>query len=257
MCLPAADAWGAEPLSKLMKSYPANSGSRRIRSGETRSPAFTLIELLVVIAIIAILAAMLLPAVARAKEFGRRAACMNNIRQLNLSLTMYSQENEDALPTRASSTHWWPTLLYDGYQNLRLLVCPSDVPNPPSNGSGRSAPDDAPRSYIMNGWNDYFGSMRPTNRITENDIHEPTDTITFGEKEPSSGHFWMDFLEGQGNDITELDQSRHAANGKPNSGGGGSMYAFADGSTRFLRFGAAIKPINMWAITPYWRTNSP
>src|SRR6266542_6847792 len=72
--------------------------------------------------------------------------------------------------------------------------------------------------------------MTPTNRITEYDIRQPSETITFGEKESTSGHFWMDFLEGSGNDITELDQSRHNSQGRSNSASGGSVYAFVDGS---------------------------
>jgi prepilin-type N-terminal cleavage/methylation domain-containing protein len=230
--------------------------------------AFTLIELLVVIAIIAILAAMLLPALSQAKEMGRRAACTNNTKQLSLALQMYVDESEGRFPTRSVSTNWWPALLYDGYQNLNILRCPSDVPAPFTSGGPRPNPaDSAPRSYIFNGFNDFFGTFRMTNSITENDIHEPSATITFGEKEATSGHFWMDFLEASrgssgggpvgvvGNDITELEQTRHSSRGS-NSGGGGSIYGFVDGSVQFLRFGKCLTPINLWATTPYWRTNA-
>jgi prepilin-type N-terminal cleavage/methylation domain-containing protein/prepilin-type processing-associated H-X9-DG protein len=67
-----------------------------------RARGFTLIELLVVIAIIAILAALLLPALATAKERGKRTQCMSNLKQINLSLQMYAGENKNYLPNLPS-----------------------------------------------------------------------------------------------------------------------------------------------------------
>jgi prepilin-type N-terminal cleavage/methylation domain-containing protein len=97
------------------------------------SEAFTLIELLVVIAIIALLAALIFPAFNRAKESGKGAACISNLRQIGIAFQVYAQENNNRLPVMRDRS-WTTTndlpspdqVISNQLGNIRVLLCPSD-----------------------------------------------------------------------------------------------------------------------------------
>jgi prepilin-type N-terminal cleavage/methylation domain-containing protein/prepilin-type processing-associated H-X9-DG protein len=100
-----------------------------------QSRGFTLIELLVVIAIIAILAAMLLPALARANATAKKAQCINNLHEMGVALTMYADDN-NGLAARGDSPHYWQVLAPNlgartqtNFAQVKLFTCPA-YPNP-------------------------------------------------------------------------------------------------------------------------------
>ena len=86
---------------------------------------FTLIELLVVIAIIAILAAILFPVFARAREKARQTSCLSNVKQITLSALMYAQDYDETLPFGHSYGFWWYQVLQPYANNEQIFYCPS------------------------------------------------------------------------------------------------------------------------------------
>ncbi len=119
-----------------------------------RRHGFTLIELLVVIAIIAILAAILFPVFARARENARRASCMSNMRQIGLGLMQYTQDYDETYPGRmvSNGTNYqnWKILMQPYVKSVQVFACPSNTNNTVPTRDGTGSTVNCPISYSAN-----------------------------------------------------------------------------------------------------------
>jgi prepilin-type N-terminal cleavage/methylation domain-containing protein/prepilin-type processing-associated H-X9-DG protein len=253
---------------------------RRTRSG------FTLIELLVVIAIIAILAAILFPVFAQAREKARQSTCLSNARQMGLGLTMYAQDYDETYPwsagLRPDTTPCWAGLIYPYVKNLAVFTCPSQPDLDVAKfGLGKADLYKAagPRNYCANSevlpW---LGGpatefARPYNREirTLASIPEPANTIAVfdvsraGQVLPlQQSHWWWSVLN-DGVAYIAWKHPDYSENGKDVDGAsaldfvglqrhmGGASYVFADGHVKWLKPEATLRPRqaasptgNMW-----------
>lgn len=209
----------------------------------TTRKGFTLVELLVVIAIIGVLAVMVAANWQNLRLYSQRTASLSNLRQIGAAFFAYAGENEMRLPRRVQGTNdgaKWPALIADYLGDVRVYAAVGDR----SNYIFRNVDplDDAKNntSYIMNGYNDIGAFTNAAVEVRINQLDRPGSVILLGTPRPGSGHFYMDMEEGtNGNHRDVLDLKLY---------GNGSVYLFADGSTKFLTTNA-YQP-EMWLVNP-------
>ena len=135
----ATEAHATEAQSTKQQAKYSDAEGQSVRPSLR---GFTLIELLVVIAIIAILAAILFPAFARARENARRASCQSNMKQLGLGMLQYTQDYDERLPIGQASIvadnfrgRTWGGQVFPYVKSIQVYVCPSDTTTPVSPGT--------------------------------------------------------------------------------------------------------------------------
>ncbi len=150
------------------------------------SKGFTLIELLVVIAIIAILAAILFPVFAKAREKARQASCLSNLKQLSVGVLMYTQDYDETMPSFAQNTsnddNWtkvtyWRGLIRPYVNNVKIYTCPSN-PEYAWSGDVLEVAGDPNRGIGGYSYYIFFGLFHD---VTTAEIESPASTIMLSD----------------------------------------------------------------------------
>ncbi len=185
--------------------------------------AFTLIELLTVIAIIALLCALLFPALNAMRRGGDETGALSNMRQVGVALHLYTGEHEYTLPGRiiGKGEDKWPVLLSAYLKDVRVYAAPgqsnylTENKDPLSNSTNNT-------SFILNGFNDKGAYNDESVQIRLNQFDRLNEIILFG-MQVDTNNFYMDFVEHNQDGVLKLDAYN-----------GGSIYLFADGSSRLI-----------------------
>ena len=177
---------------------------------KVKRSGFTLIELLVVIAIIAILAAILFPVFARARENARRSSCQSNLKQIGLGIIQYIQDyDEKFMPGEGYEKAWeiqpgivpsWDLVIQPYTKSMQVLICPSDTYSVVTNGALGTYGTNLRRSYSMpqDLAPEFNNGTGPNGRdgISLAKVGSPVLTVMAGERggcgpNPSSGATWF------------------------------------------------------------------
>jgi prepilin-type N-terminal cleavage/methylation domain-containing protein/prepilin-type processing-associated H-X9-DG protein len=222
----------------------AVSGLRAKSSKPEACGGFTLIELLVVIAIIALLAAMLLPALSRAKESARVAQCLSNQRQIGLAVRLYADDNDDTFPRSQHSAFANGQLAWERAIAPQLGSTTTAWTNL-LNGVYHCASSKltTPLSYGMNVYlevgpdDDYTGKPQTWHKLAR--ISKPSTTIIAAEPGTAADHIMAHFWISQADGFDEVDAKRHAQK---------ANYTFADGHSELLPLAKTYAPpqLDLW-----------
>ncbi|MBV9867260.1 MAG: DUF1559 domain-containing protein [Abitibacteriaceae bacterium] len=213
----------------IRKIAPARKNSRF---------GFTLIELLVVIAIIAILAAILFPVFAKARENARRTSCMSNLKQIGLALMQYAQDNDETYPYAAwggnnASTKAAGLLLEPYHKSSGLWRCPSDSMDKGPVWTTTFAPAGSqPYQNVSYGYN----VMALGNATSLAAINGPADLGAFFGAWGTNAFIIDNTNNGAGQPVSRLEgvpaQEFPGQNGQAHFNGGNFLYA--DGHVKWL-----------------------